>query len=106
MTYISKLRLPDLNEDLILKDENAYVKPGTGIPKEDLKSDVQASLEKADTALQSHQDLTPITEVIPNAATSTNQLADKAFVNSSIATSTATFRGTSATGLTEQQFLT
>ena len=31
---------------------------------------------------------------IPEAATSTNQLADKDFVNSSIATSTATFRGT------------
>ena len=31
---------------------------------------------------------------IPSQASSTNQLADKAFVNSSIATSTATFRGT------------
>ena len=31
---------------------------------------------------------------IPSAATTTNQLADKAFVNSSIATNTATFRGT------------
>ena len=31
---------------------------------------------------------------IPEEATSTNQLADKAFVNSSIATNTATFRGT------------
>ena len=37
--------------------------------------------------------------------TSTNPAADKAFVNSSIATSTATFRGTSASGLTEAQFL-
>lgn len=31
---------------------------------------------------------------IPNSASSTNQLADKDFVNSSIATNTATFRGT------------
>lgn len=31
---------------------------------------------------------------IPSTASSTNQLADKSFVNSSIATSTATFRGT------------
>ena len=50
--------------------------------------------------------LQPIKDVIPLTATAINQLADKNFVNSSIATSTATFRGTSATGLTEQQFLT
>ncbi len=35
-----------------------------------------------------------IGKLIPSAATLANQLADKAFVNSSIATSTATFRGT------------
>ena len=35
----------------------AYQKPSTGIPKTDLTSDVQASLGKADTALQSHQSL-------------------------------------------------
>ena len=43
--------------------------------------------------------------LIPSAATALNQLADKNFVNSSIATDTATFRGTSATGLSETQFL-
>ena len=43
--------------------------------------------------------------LIPSAATALNQLADKAFVNSTEATNTATFRGTSATGLTEQQFI-
>ena len=32
-----------------------YTKPSTGIPKTDLASDVQTSLGKADTALQSHQ---------------------------------------------------
>ena len=35
-----------------------YDKPGSGIPKTDLSSDVQTSLGKADTAIQSHQDLT------------------------------------------------
>ncbi len=35
----------------------AYHKPGSGIPKSDLVSDVQASLSKADTALQEHQDI-------------------------------------------------
>lgn len=34
-----------------------YTKPGTGIPKSDLASDVQTSLGKADTALQEHQDI-------------------------------------------------
>ena len=35
-----------------------------------------------------------INSLIPSGTTASNQLADKAFVNSSIATSTATFRGT------------
>lgn len=35
-----------------------YTKPASGIPKTDLASDVQASLDKADTALQEHQSLT------------------------------------------------
>ena len=35
-----------------------------------------------------------VTALIPAQASTTNQLADKAFVNSSIATATATFRGT------------
>lgn len=72
----------------------AYQKLGTGIPKSDLDASAQASLGKADTALQEHQDLTPITELIPNQATPQNQLADKDFVNSSIATATADFKGT------------
>lgn len=46
-----------------------------------------------------------IQEVIPSAASSSNKLADKEFVNSSIATSTATFRGTSPKLYTESTFL-
>ena len=38
--------------------------------------------------------ISTIQDKIPSAATSENQLADKAFVNSSISTATATFRGT------------
>lgn len=77
-----------------------YTKSNSGIPKTDLANDVQTSLGKADTALQD-ADLTPIENdidaieaKIPSAASSSNQLADKAFVNSSIATNTATFKGT------------
>ena len=40
-------------------DLGAYEKPNTGIPKTDLASDVQASLNRADTALQS----APVTSV-------------------------------------------
>lgn len=40
------------------------------------------------------QDVHDIEDLVPTQATPTNQLADKGFVNSSIATSTATFRGT------------
>lgn len=40
-------------------DVGAYEKPNTGIPKTDLASDVQASLNRADTALQS----APVTSV-------------------------------------------
>ena len=36
---------------------NKYDKPNSGIPKTDLASTVQTSLGKADTALQSHQDI-------------------------------------------------
>lgn len=50
--------------------------------------------------------ISSINEKIPAAATSSNKLADRDFVNSSISTATATFRGTSATGLTESQFIT
>ena len=42
-------------------------------------------------------DISDIQALIPNQATPSNQLADKDFVNSSIATNTATFRGTYTT---------
>ena len=37
--------------------KGTYSKPGSGIPKSDLSSNVQSSLDKADTALQTHQDI-------------------------------------------------
>jgi len=98
----------------------AYQKPGAGIPKSDLTSGVQTSLQKADDAApqattytktqvdglvgdeetraraaekQNADDIDAIEAKIPVAATSQNQLADKDFVNSSIATNTANFKG-------------
>lgn len=38
--------------------KGTYSKPSGGIPKTDLDSSVQTSLGKADTAIQSHQDIT------------------------------------------------
>lgn len=83
---------PSVQMSLNMAD-SAYQKPASGISKNDLAQSVQNSLGLADTALQS-ADLTPITNLIPAQASAQNQLADKEFVNSSIATSTATFRGT------------
>lgn len=45
----------DLSTDLKNEINGKYTKPSDGIPKSDLASDVQTSLGKADTALQSHQ---------------------------------------------------
>lgn len=39
------------------KNTGDYTKPSGGIPKIDLSDDVQTSLGKADTALQTHQDI-------------------------------------------------
>lgn len=77
-------------QESLAKAESAYQKPNGGIPKTDLATAVQNSLEKADTALQPAA-LTPITELIPEQATPQNQLADKNFVNSSVATNTANY---------------
>lgn len=74
----------------LAKAESAYQKPNGGIPKTDLATAVQNSLGKADTALQPAA-LTPITDLIPEQATPQNQLADKNFVNSSVATNTANY---------------
>ena len=43
-----------------------YDKPSGGIPMSDLASTVQSSLEKADTALQQHQDISALTAHVAN----------------------------------------
>ena len=59
----------------------AYQKPQTGIPATDLASDTQSNLAAIDG----------IEAVIPEQASPSNQLADKNFVNSSVATNTANY---------------
>ena len=73
-------------QNALSKANTAYQLPSGGVPKTDLAQAVQNSLSLADSAIQS---LSPVTDLIPAAASTTNQLADKAFVNSSIATNTA-----------------
>lgn len=51
-----------------------YTKPAAGIPKSDLASGVQASLGKADTALQKHQD---ISGKVDNTAAGADSLLSK-----------------------------
>ncbi len=48
---------PDIPDKNTVIDWGFYVKATSGIPKSDLAADVQASLNKADTALQQHQSL-------------------------------------------------
>lgn len=62
-----------------------------------------AEQDVIDNALDGRLDT--LESYVPSETTASNKLADKAFVNSSISTNTATFRGTSAAGLTEAQFL-
>lgn len=54
-----KVNNKSLSSDISLdcEDIGAYPTPENGIPKEDLSSEVRASLSKADTALQEHQSL-------------------------------------------------
>jgi hypothetical protein len=53
-----------------------------------------AEKANADNITLAQQAIEAILLLIPSAATALNQLADKSFVNSSISTATATFRGT------------
>lgn len=84
-----------LSQDITLNANDVGAQPV--IP--DL-SEIRSGAAKGATALQ-QSDLTPVENdidaieaKIPSAASASNQLADKNFVNSSIATNTATFKGT------------
>lgn len=54
---MSQNAVTELAERIYGRIEPKYEKPSTGIPKADLASAVQTSLDKADTALQEHQDI-------------------------------------------------
>ena len=61
----------------------------------DTKTDLVAAINEVDLHADTNADnISTINSLIPNSATTSNQLADKNFVNSSIATNTANFIGT------------
>lgn len=83
------------------KGSTAYQKPVEGIPVNDLDDYAQEGISKGTLVYATVTDeggvvdrVTAIEGKIPSAASTTNQLADKNFVNSSISTATATFKGT------------
>ena len=73
------------------KYTGTYSKPSGGIPKSDLASAVQTSLGKADTALQTHQDISGKADKSSLAAVATsgsyNDLTGKPTVDTSLSTS-------------------
>lgn len=87
-TGIPKTDLAEGVQTSLGKADTAYRLPASGIPSTDLASPIRASLGKAESAVQP-RDIEPIVEVIPSQASESNKLADKNFVNSSIATNTA-----------------
>lgn len=109
-TLVSGTNVKTINNESILGSGNIVISGGDPTPVVDsLDSTSTTSALSANqgkvlkgyvdnTYTKSEVDnlLSPITEVIPSEATSSNQLADKAFVNSSIATNTANFIDTFA----------
>ena len=73
------------------KGATAYQKPADGIPESDVDSYIQEKLYYGEDA---YWRVAVVEEKIPSQASSTNQLADKNFVNSSVSTATAIFKGT------------
>lgn len=65
--YKEKLTSQKLNQ-MVDEIEGKYEKPSNGIPLNDLSEGVKTSLDKADTALQEHQDLSGIEKNISDLA--------------------------------------
>lgn len=58
---------------VILAEKGTYSKPSGGIPKTDLASAVQTSLNKADSAIQEHQDISGKQDITDNTLTTINK---------------------------------
>ena len=65
------------------KNTGTYSKPSGGIPKTDLADDVQASLSKANSALQEHQDVSGKQDTLIQSGAAVGQIAKITAVDSS-----------------------
>lgn len=69
------------------KDENGNYQPIVGV---NVQNEVVQTTGQSTTAVMSQK---AVSDLVPAQASSSNQLADKEFVNSSITTATATYQG-------------
>lgn len=90
----------DSSEDITLAkvsktgSYNDLIDKPTGMATETyVNNQISSHNESASAHSDIRNEISDINSLIPNQASSSNQLADKDFVNSSIATSTATFKG-------------
>lgn len=99
-TLVSGENIKTINDQSILGTGNLNISTGTSdytqlINKPSINNvTLDGDKTSAELSLASQASVTDINSKIPNQASSNNQLADKDFVNSSISTATATFRGT------------
>lgn len=94
MSKVSSLYIDGRNYFLYHNDGQSFVAINL---EDDYKAHVlygtAGSFNKKEMEYANSGELEAITELIPNQASVSNQLADKAFVNSSVQTATANFRG-------------
>lgn len=92
-------------EEYTLNEGKFTVPQWDAINSGEIDKALKDKLSALPTAVQLRDELDDIEDLIPDQASSENQLADKAFVNSSISTNTATFRGVyeSVSGLPTSQ---
>lgn len=93
--------LPTVNSEKLVKSGGIYTaltgKQNTISDIADIRSNAEAgAVAEANAKSYTDTEIRKITNKIPSSASSTNQLADKAYVDDSISTSAATFRGTYA----------
>lgn len=92
MPTIEKLKSTKLNETFDIRDKDAQekIEDLTKKVNEELSTNISNVEDKANDAIER---IEKIEKVVPTQASENNTLADKAFVNSSIQTATASFRG-------------
>lgn len=90
---VEQILTDKINQDVF--EEKTRAEDAEQALRDKIVADVLEEQNRAKAAEQANtNDISAIEDKIPGAASSDNQLADKRFVNNSIATATATFHGT------------